>query len=87
MRVQRFPFKSRRVTRKHAPWAHAVVAVDGICIAYESADEARENHGSVRVLAGAEKLQKARRKPAKALPPMVLNRWGGVTSITFRRVA
>lgn len=86
MRVQRYPFKSRRVTRKHAPWASAVVRVGDICIAYESADEARENHGNVRVLGGATKLKRTR-KPVKTAPPMVLSQWGGCTSITFRRVA
>lgn len=85
MRVQRFPFKSRRVTRKHAPWAQAVVRVGDICIAYESADEARENHGGVRVLQ-ASKLKRTR-KPVKTSTPVVLSQWGGVTSITFRSAA
>jgi len=88
VRVQRFPYKTARVTRLHAPWARAVVKVGDICIAYESAEEAREMHGNVRALAGAVALPKAKRGKRHPKPvPMVLNRWGGVLSITFGRAA
>lgn len=45
MRIQRFYCKQKRTARISAPWAAKLIRVDGIWIAYESAQEAEENHG------------------------------------------
>lgn len=47
MRVERFRGVSRPTVKKRAPWAKVIVRVDTVLIAYESQEEAMEEHGPV----------------------------------------
>jgi len=52
MRVQRFPYKTARVVREHAPWAEKIVKVGAIYVAYERAEDAMEEHCAVTQMDG-----------------------------------
>lgn len=46
-RIERFRNMSKKTAGKRAPWAQRIVTVEGIHVAYENAQDAEEEHGTL----------------------------------------
>ena len=46
-RVERFTNMTKRTAKKRAPWAQRIVTVGKIHVAYENAQDAEEEHGTL----------------------------------------